>query len=160
MRHILLTSGAIILLTAICVIILLRDKTDVAKSSFSLACKGDVHFYIQQPDATATMDGNLSLTTLGNKRLALGFSGKLHTDKGSFTLSRTLMMDYIYHPENNILELNYAASHATNVDTAPEDVFFHALLKGRLFILKLSRLSDNTLLISDATTPLYACVHQ
>ncbi|MEJ5062325.1 hypothetical protein WH279_01965 [Erwinia sp. MYb375] len=102
----------------------------------------------------------MSLTTLGDKRLALEFSGQLLTEQGHFTLSRTLMMDYRYHPENHILELNYASSHVRDIDTAPEDVFFHAILQSHLSILKLSQFSDNALLVSDTRTPLYICIAQ
>lgn len=160
MRNIILTSGAIIFLTVIYVMSLSRNAVDLEKSSLSISCKGNVHFHLEQPNSTTTMDGTVGLTTLGSKRLALRFSGQLRTEQGRFTLNRTLMMDYLYHHENHILELNYASSHSTDVDTTPEDVFFHSLLKSRLFILTLSQFGDNALLVSDATTPLYVCVMQ
>lgn len=102
----------------------------------------------------------MSLTTLGQKRLALAFSGQLITEQGRFTLSRTLMMDYLYHPENHILELNYTNSHVRDIDTAPDNVFFHAMLQSHLSILRLSQFSNNALLISDTSTPLYVCIAQ
>jgi len=135
-------------------------KADLDKPQLSISCKGNVNFDLVRPTSTVAMKGSISLTTLGEKRLALEFSGHLLTEQGHFTLSRTLMMDYLYHPENHILELNYANSHVRDIDTAPEDIFFHAILQSHLSILKLSQFSDNALLISDTSTPLYVCIAQ
>ena len=160
MRNIILTSGAIIVLMVIYLISLSWEKADLDKPQLSLLCKGNVNFDLVRPTSTVVMKGSMSLTTLGDKRLALEFSGQLLTEQGHFTLSRTLMMDYRYHPENHILELNYASSHVRDIDTAPEDVFFHAILQSHLSIVKLSQFSDNALLISDTNTPLYVCIAQ
>lgn len=160
MRNIILTSGAIIVLIVIYFVSLSRESAALDNPQLSISCKGNVHFKLVRPNSTAAMKGSMSLTTLGTKRLAVEFSGQLVTEQGRFTLSRTLMMDYFYHPENHILELNYVSSHVREIDTAPEDVFFNAILQSHLSILKLSQLSDNALLVSDSSTPLYVCIAQ
>lgn len=160
MRNIIFTSGAIIVLTLIYFISLSREKPDLDKPQLIISCKGNVHFDLARPNSTVAMEGSVGLTTLGSKRLALEFSGQLLTEQGRFTLSRTLMMDYLYHPENYILELNYADSQVRDIDTAPDDVVFQAILKSHLSILKLSQFSDNALLISDSSTPLFVCIAQ
>lgn len=160
MRNIILTSGVVIVLIVIYFISLSRERADLDKPQFSIACKGNVNFDLVRPSSTVAMKGSMSLTTLGQKRLALAFSGQLITEQGRFTLSRTLMMDYLYHPENHILELNYTNSHVRDIDTAPDNVFFHAMLQSHLSILRLSQFSHNALLISDTSTPLYVCIAQ
>lgn len=160
MRNIIFTSGAIIVLIVIYFISLSREKAELDKPQLSISCKGNVSFDFVRPNSRGAMKGSMSLTTLGDKRLALEFSGQLVTEQGRFTLSRTLMMDYLYHPENHILELNYTDSHVRDMDTAPEDIFFHAILQSHFFILKLSQFSDNALLVSDSSTPLFVCIAQ
>lgn len=160
MKNILLVNGAIIVLIVVYAIFFARNKTDLDRPQLSLSCSGNVHFYIHQPDSFVTMKGSVSMTTLGSQRLAWGFSGQLITEQARFILSRTLLLNYLYHPENHILEMNYVNSHVTDIDTVPEDVFFNAIMKSHMFIVKLSRFSENALLVSDATTPLYVCVAQ
>jgi hypothetical protein len=160
MKNIILASGAIIVLTAIYIIFLTREKNILDDSQLAISCKGNVHFNLDIPDSTVKMEGSVSLVTLGSKRMAVGFSGQLSTEKGHFTLSRTLIMNSLYHPENHILELNYASSIVSAVDTTSDDDFYHAFMKKNDFILKLSQLSDNALLVSDRTSPLYVCIAQ
>lgn len=160
MRNIILISVVIIFLTVIYFISLSIKQADLDNPEPIISCKGNVHFDLFRPHATVAMEGSISLNTLGSKRLALEFSGQLHTEKGRFTLSRTLMMNYRYHPQNHILELSYVNSHVKKIDTAPDDVFFQAILNGQLSILKLSQFSDNALLVSDSTSPLYVCIAQ
>lgn len=158
MKNILLTSGAILFLIFFYFISLTRGKTDLDKPQLTIYCKGNVHFDLEKPDSRVIMEGSVSLTTLGSKRLAIGFTGQLITGEGRFTLSRTLMMNSRYHPENHVMEVDYASTIVRDIDTAPDTVFYHALITSNAFILRLTQFSDNALLVSEGTTPLYVCL--
>lgn len=103
------------------------------------------------------MEGRLGLTTLGNQHLAILFTGRLITAEGRYVLSRTLLMNYLYHPENRMLEMTYNRSTVSELDTTPDDVFFRTLMKSRSLVLSLNRFNERAWLISGLTTPLYIC---
>lgn len=160
MKKIMLTCGAILLFIFTYFTNIFGSETSLDKNQLTLFCKGNVHFDLQIPDSRVTMEGSVSLTTLGSQRLAIGFSGQLSTDKGRFILDRTLMMNTRYHPENHVLELEYVNNIARGIDTAPDDIFYDAFIRSNALILKISRFSNNALLISDNTSPLYVCIAQ
>lgn len=139
------------------IIILGKKNTYFADDKLVLSCSAKVDIEIRQPEALAHMEGRLSLTTLGRKRLALLYTGRLVAPEGRFILSRTLLMDYRYHPENHALELTWGKSTVSEADTVPDEVFYRNLMKNRSFILYLTRFNENAWLVSGLTTPLYVC---
>ena len=128
-----------------------------ASAVLTLSCRANVHFSITQNAAVTTMDGQISLTTLGESRLALQFSGQMMTPEGRFLLNRILMMNYRYHPENQALELNYSHSNVSETDTVPDSVFYQRLLKNDALLLYLQRFNPHSWLVSGLNMPLYLC---
>lgn len=139
-------------------VIYLSDKNPPARDGkLALSCSAKVDIEIRQPDAMAHMEGRISLTTLGSKRMAMLYTGRLIVPEGRFVLSRTLLMNYRYHPENRVLELSWKHSTVSELDTVPDEVFYRSMMKSRSFILYLSRFDAHAWLISGLTTPLYVC---
>ena len=157
MKKITFFCFAVLCLIAGSVIILGKKNSYYANDKLVLACSAKVDIEIRQPDALAHMEGRLSLTTLGSKRLALLYTGRLVAPEGRFILSRTLLMNYRYHPENHVLELAWDKSIVSETDTVPDEVFYRNLMKSRSFILYLTRFHENGWLVSGLTTPLYVC---
>lgn len=157
MKKILLFCFVILVVTVGGITIQGRKNADFAEDKLVLSCSAKVDIEIRQPDALAHMEGRLSLTTLGSKRLALLYTGRLVAPEGRFILSRTLLMDYRYHPENHALELTWEQSNVSQTDTAPDEVFYRNLMKSKSFILYLTRFNDDAWLVSGLTTPLYVC---
>lgn len=157
MKKIIFFSSVILLLIAGIMFILNNKNAPTAGRELVLSCSAKVDIEARQPNGSVHMEGRLSLTTLGNKRLALLYTGRLITPQGRFILSRTLLMDYQYHPENHVLELTYNRSTVSDADTVPDDIFYRSLMKSRSFILYLTRLNDSIWLVSGLTTPLYVC---
>lgn len=123
----------------------------------TLSCRASVHFVIDQNAAETTMDGQVSLTTLGESRLAMQFSGQMITPEGRFILNRIVMMNYRYHRENHALELNYSHSNVSETDTIPDELFFQRLIKNRALLLYLQRFNHDSWLVSGPNIPLYLC---
>lgn len=123
----------------------------------TLACRANVHLVINQNAAVTTMDGQISLTTLGNARLAMQFSGQMVAPEGQFLLNRVLMMNYHYHPENQALELNYSHSNVSETDNIPDSVFYQRLIKNQALLLYLQRVNQSSWLVSGLNMPLYLC---
>ncbi|MBK0033144.1 hypothetical protein IBT47_12715 [Erwinia sp. S43] len=157
MKKILFFCFAALCLIAGGIIIPGKKNTYFANNKLVLSCSAKVDIEIRQPDALAHMEGRLSLTTLGSKRLALLYTGRLVAPEGRFILSRTLLMDYRYHPENHALELSWGQSIVSETDTVPDEVFYRNLMKSRSFILYLTRFNQHAWLVSGLTTPLYVC---
>jgi len=134
-----------------------KKNTYFADDKLVLSCSAKVDIEIRQSDTLAHMEGRLSLTTLGSKRLALLYTGRLVAPEGRFILSRTLLMEYRYHPENHALELTWDQSNVSETDTVPDEVFYRNLMKSRSFVLYLKRFNENAWLVSGLTTPLYVC---
>lgn len=159
MKNIMLAIGFTALVIIGLIIHLLCARPD-DRHPLVLSCRAEVQFDIQLPGSTTLMNGSLSLTTLGRERLALHYSGQLIANQQHTTLSRTLIMNYRYHPENHALELEYIRSHVSDVDTTPDDVFYRALLKKDAFIVTLRQIANNARLISLPGSPLYICIDQ
>ncbi len=157
MKKIIFFCGVMLSLIAGTVISLSNKNPPSGDGKLVLSCRAKVDFEIKQPDASAHMEGRLSLTTLGSSRLALLYTGRLTAPEGRFILSRTLLMDYQYHPENHVLELTWDRSIVSEIDTVPDEVFYRNLMKSKFFILYLTRFNDGSWLVSGLTTPLYVC---
>lgn len=157
MKKIFFFCFAILFFTAGGFILQGKKDTYFADDKLVLSCSAKVDIEIRQPDTLAHMEGRLSLTTLGSKRLALLYTGRLVAPEGRFILSRTLLMEYRYHPENHALELTWDQSNVGETDTVPDEVFYRNLMKSRSFILYLTRFNEDAWLVSGLTTPLYVC---
>ncbi|MFG1174708.1 hypothetical protein AAFN90_14195 [Erwiniaceae bacterium CAU 1747] len=157
MKKIIFFCSVILCLLAGIVISLSEKKPHSGDGKLVLSCSAKVDFEIRQPDAFTHMEGRISLTTLDRRRIALLYNGRLVAPEGRFILSRTLLMDYQYHPENHVLELTWNHSNVSELDTAPDEVFYRNLMKSRSFILYLTRFDHAAWMVSGLTTPLYVC---
>lgn len=152
-----LIAGALLctaLIMPICMWILAPER---ASPALALSCRANVYFAINQDATTTTMDGQVSLVTLGKSRLAMQFSGQMTTPEGRFLLNRVLMMTYHYHPENQALELNYSHSNVSETDNIPDSVFYQRLVKNPALLLYLQRFNHDSWLVSGLNMPLYIC---
>jgi len=157
MKKIIFFCGIIICSITAIFATLVKHHTTSPPGEVVISCNAKINLEINQPEELTHMEGRLGLTTLGNKRLALLFTGRLITPEGRFILSRTLLMNYLYHPDNHMLELTYENSSVNTLDTTPDDIFNRTLMKNRSLILSLDRFNDRAWLISGLMTPMYIC---
>lgn len=157
MRNIIFSCGVIICSITLIFAIAVKNSIKAPSKELVLSCNAKFNLEINQPGEPAKMEGRLGLTTLGNQHLAILFTGRLITAEGRYVLSRTLLMNYLYHPENRMLEMTYDRSTVSELDTTPDDIFFRTLMKSRSLVLSLKRFNERAWLISGLTTPLYIC---
>lgn len=132
----------------------LRNKSEFDTSHPAISGKSEANFRLQMPDATLTViNGNISIFHAGDSAAGATLFRTTQGKRGVFYVNRTLLMDWLYHPENHVVALTYIGAHVSTLDTVPDEMFYRARVRSNTLLMRVDEVGDNLLLFSSPESP-------